>query len=81
MVTKEAMATRTSGANSAVAELSFISKEHRPPLSLLTQLLTEGHRIATWLQSLAASLQDKQVKNLCLVEGYPHMHIKFTKDG
>ena len=46
--------------------LKLRSKESRPPLSLLTQLLTEDHRIATWLQSLAASPQNKQVKNLCL---------------
>ena len=46
--------------------LKLRSKESRPPLSLLSQLLTKDHRIATWLQFLATSPHNKQVKNLCL---------------
>ena len=41
------------------------SKESRPPLSLLTQLLTEVHRLAPRLQSLAAWLHSRFIQNLC----------------
>ena len=90
VVTKEAMATRTSRANSAVAGLSPIStkvEEQREPATSITSFTT-SHRGSQdrHLASVPGCLSPSRSrifvfgKNLH-VEGYPHMQLKFTKDG